>query len=108
MRVLLTAMSCALDSGVAGALYTDIQLGRASKVTCSPIFSALKATMCSLLAMISLGGRGGGSEGGWGGRGWGSPVDVNEHCVDVSLLLGGGEHAGVDGCAVLEVSEEKE
>ena len=32
------------------------------------------------------------------------PVDLDEHCVDFSLLLGGGQHARVECGAVLEVA----
>ena len=81
-----------------------MQSAIASSATCSAILAALKLTIASLFAMISLGvgvGLCDDARRRYVNR---KPVDLDEHCVDFSLLLGRRQHTRVECSAVLEVA----
>jgi hypothetical protein len=82
-----------------------MQSAWASSAACSAIFSALKLTIDSLFAMISL--RNVNVCVGITHDGHAvfiKPVDLNEHRVGLRLLLGRRQHASVERRTVLEVA----
>jgi hypothetical protein len=92
---------------VALQLHIVMQSAWASSAACSAIFSALKLTIDSLLAMISLRERVGLNHRATitheGHAIFIKPVDLNVHGVGLRLLLGRRQHASVERSAVLEV-----